>query len=86
MIPAEIIEKKRDGYELTAQEINWFIDSVIKNKIDDSQLSSLLMSIYFRGMSYSETNSLVQSMVDSGKQFDFNYLCLLYTSPSPRDS
>ena len=74
MIPAEIIEKKRDGYELTTQEINWFIEGVIKNKIDDSQLSSLLMSIYFRGMSDSETNSLVQSMVDSGKQFDFNYL------------
>ncbi len=46
-----IIEKKRDGYELTTQEINWFIEGVIKNKIDDSQLSSLLMSIYFRGMS-----------------------------------
>ena len=32
MIPAEIIEKKRDGYELTAQEINWFVEGVIKNK------------------------------------------------------
>ena len=74
MIPAEIIEKKRDNFELTSAEIDWFINGVIKKKIDDSQLSSLLMSIYFRGMSDSETNSLVQSMVDSGKQFDFDYL------------
>ena len=56
MIPAEIIEKKRDGFELTSKELNWFINGVIKKKIDDSQLSSLLMSIYFRGMSDSETN------------------------------
>ena len=74
MIPAEIIEKKRDGFELTSEELNWFINGVIKKKIDDSQLSSLLMSIYFRGMSNSETNYLVQSMVDSGKNFDFSYL------------
>ena len=36
MIPAEIIEKKRDGYELTTQEIKWFIEGVIKNKIDEN--------------------------------------------------
>ena len=74
MIPAEIIEKKRDGIELTPKEIDWFIHNVMNEKIDDCQLSSLLMSIYFNGMSNVETNSLVHSMVKSGKRFDFKHL------------
>ncbi len=73
MIPAELIEKKRDGIELTPEEIDWFISSVIDKKIDDSQTSALLMSIYFQGMSNLETNALVKSMVESGKQFDFKH-------------
>ena len=34
MIPAEIIEKKRDGKNLNPNEIKWFIDNIVKNKID----------------------------------------------------
>ena len=74
MIPAELIEKKRDGVELTLEEINWFIDNVMKDKIDDCQLSALLMSIYFNGMTDNETKSLVDSMVKSGKRFNFSHL------------
>ena len=74
MIPAELIGKKRDGIELTLEEINWFINNVMKEKIDDCQLSALLMSIYFNGMTDNETKSLVDSMVKSGKRFNFNHL------------
>ena len=74
MIPAELIEKKRDGIELTSQEIDWFISNVMNEKIDDSQLSALLMSIYFNGMTNVETKSLVHSMVNSGKRFNFKHL------------
>ena len=45
MIPAKLIEKKRDGIELTPNEIDWFIYNVMNEKIDDCQLSALLMSI-----------------------------------------
>ena len=45
MIPAELIEKKRDGIELSPEEIDWFIHNVMNKKIDDCQLSALLMSI-----------------------------------------
>jgi len=48
MIPAELIEKKRDGIELNFEEIDWFIHNVMNEKIDDCQLSALLMSIYFK--------------------------------------
>ena len=74
MIPAELIEKKRDGIELTPGEIDWFIHNVMNETIDDCQLSALLMSIYFNGMTDSETKSLVESMVKSGKRFNFNHL------------
>ena len=74
MIPSEIIEKKRDGINLSKKEIKWFIDSLVKNKIDTSQLSALLMSIYFQGMNDDESFALVEAMVESGEKFDFNYL------------
>ena len=74
MIPAELIEKKRDGIELTPREIDWFIHNVMSEKIDDSQISALLMSIYFNGMTDIETKSLVNSMVKSGKRFNFKHL------------
>ena len=74
MIPAELIEKKRDGIELSPEEIDWFIHNVMNERIDDSQLSALLMSIYFNGMSNAETKSLVDSMVKSGKRFNFKHL------------
>ena len=74
MIPAELIEKKRDGIELTPHEIDWFIYNIMNEKIDDCQLSALLMSIYFNGMTDVETKSLVHSMVKSGKRFNFKHL------------
>tara|TARA_B100000579_G_C22809962_1_gene844668 strand:- start:296 stop:1588 length:1293 start_codon:yes stop_codon:yes gene_type:complete len=74
MIPSEIIEKKRDGINLNKKEIKWFINSLIKNQIDPTQLSALLMAIYFKGMNDEETFALVDAMVESGKKFDFSYL------------
>ena len=50
MIPSIIIEKKRDGEILSNKEIKWFIESHMKNEIDDCQMSALLMAIYIRGM------------------------------------
>ena len=74
MIPAELIEKKRDGIELTPHEIDWFIYNVMNEKMDDCQVSAFLMSIYFNGMTDIETKSLVHSMVKTGKRFNFKHL------------
>ena len=74
MIPSEIIEKKRDGKNLSQNEIKWFIEGLVNNKIDVSQLSALLMAIYFRGMNDEEMFALVESMVESGDKFDFSHL------------
>lgn len=68
----DIIRKKRDGGELTKQEINFFIDGYVKGEIPDYQASALLMAIFFRGMSFDETVALTFAVRDSGQRLDFS--------------
>ncbi|MBR5740867.1 MAG: pyrimidine-nucleoside phosphorylase, partial [Firmicutes bacterium] len=51
----DIIYKKREGGELTADEIKWWIDGYVKGEIPDYQVSALLMAIFFRGLTREET-------------------------------
>ncbi len=66
MVPQWIIEKKREGFELSADEIEYFIDGYNKGEIPDYQMSALAMAICFNGMSESETVSLTKAMLYSG--------------------
>ncbi len=66
MNAVEIIQKKRDGQALSADEIKFVISEYLENKIPDYQMSALLMAIYFRGMDDSETVALTRLMRDSG--------------------
>lgn len=70
----DIIRHKRDGYELTPEEIRYFIQGYVRGEIPDYQVSALLMAIYFRGMSYSETAELTFAIRDSGEILDFSDL------------
>ncbi|MFQ6083282.1 MAG: thymidine phosphorylase [Candidatus Aminicenantia bacterium] len=72
MNPIEIIRRKRDGYNLSAREIKFFIDNFLKGKISDYQMSALLMAIYFQEMKEDETFHLTQTMLDSGKKIDLS--------------
>jgi pyrimidine-nucleoside phosphorylase len=67
----EIIAKKRDGEELTQEEIKWFIQGLIDGKVADYQMSALLMAIYLNGFSTRETASLTDVMLYSGKTLNF---------------
>ena len=70
----DIITKKRDGGELTPEEIRFFIDNYVKDRIPDYQASALLMAIYFRGLSRAETFALTEVMEFSGDVEDLSDL------------
>lgn len=68
----DIIEKKRDGQELTTAEINFFIEGYTKGEIPDYQASALAMAIYFQDMNDRERADLTRAMVESGDTIDFS--------------
>lgn len=68
----DIIEKKRDGFELTTAEIRFFIEGYTKGEIPDYQASSLAMAIYFQDMTDKERADLTMAMVESGDQIDLS--------------
>ncbi len=69
-----IIAKKRDGLELSEEEIKWFITSLLdpKGSVADYQMSALLMAIYLNGLNVRETKALTDVMLYSGKTLNFN--------------
>ena len=68
----DIIYKKREGGELTADEIKWWIDGYVKGEIPDYQVSALLMAIFFRGLTREETYTLTAAMRYSGDTVDLS--------------
>ncbi|WP_404403617.1 pyrimidine-nucleoside phosphorylase [Jeotgalibacillus malaysiensis] len=68
----DVIEKKRNGEELTTEEIKFVIEGYTNETIPDYQVSALLMAIYFKGMSQSERADLTMAMVESGDQIDLS--------------
>ena len=67
-----IIENKKNGKELTDEEIHFWIDGYCKDQIPEYQVSSLLMAIRFQGMSKKETFTLTEEMMNSGTKFDLS--------------
>jgi pyrimidine-nucleoside phosphorylase len=67
MLTKEIIEKKRDGLELSPEEIRFIIQGVTNQSIPDYQISAWLMAVLCSGMSAAETAVLTESMLSSGQ-------------------
>ncbi len=70
----DLIEKKRDGGELSTEEIRWMIDGYTRGTIPDYQMSAMCMAICFREMSDRETYDLTMAMLDSGDTVDLSSL------------
>ncbi|EVI49350.1 pyrimidine-nucleoside phosphorylase [Staphylococcus lugdunensis] len=70
----DIIEKKRDGKELTTDEINFFIEGYTKGDIPDYQAASLAMAIFFKDMTEQERVALTLAMVHSGDVIDLSQI------------
>ncbi|SOB94133.1 pyrimidine-nucleoside phosphorylase [Ureibacillus xyleni] len=68
----DLIEKKRNGEELSTEEIRFFVNGYTDGSIPDYQVSSLMMAIYFQDMNDRERADLTMAMVESGDQIDLS--------------
>ena len=72
MRPQDVIRKKRDGEQLSRDEIAFFVDGVTRGTIADYQISALLMAIFLNGMNDAEQANLTNAMLHSGNTLDFS--------------
>ncbi|MEH7111778.1 pyrimidine-nucleoside phosphorylase [Neobacillus niacini] len=70
----DLIEKKRDGFELTAEEIKFVINGYTDGSIPDYQVSAFTMAVFFQGMTEDERANLTMAMVESGDQIDLSQI------------
>src|ERR1051326_7819231 len=72
MRTVDLIHRKRDGEELSPDEIKYFVDGYTRGEIPDYQISAFLMAVFFSGMSDREVSALTESMMHSGEVLDFS--------------
>ena len=72
MNTVSIITRKRDGYELSRDEIKYIVDGYTSGSVPDYQMSAFLMAVYFRGMNKRETVDLTDIMRVSGDIVDLS--------------
>lgn len=72
MLMYDVILKKRNGQELSSEEIDFFINGYTSGVIPDYQASALLMAIYFSGLNRRETADLTMAMCNSGQRIDLS--------------
>jgi pyrimidine-nucleoside phosphorylase/thymidine phosphorylase len=70
----DIVLRKRDGHELTPQEIGFFIGAYTRGEIPDYQASAFAMAVFFRGMQPRETVALTEAMMRTGEVLDLSEL------------
>ncbi|MBY6197215.1 thymidine phosphorylase [Vibrio hangzhouensis] len=73
-LPQEIIRKKRDGQELSAEEINFFIQGVANDTVSEGQIAAFAMTIFFNEMTMPERIALTCAMRDSGMVIDWGHM------------
>ncbi len=72
MRTVDLIHRKRDGEELSTDEIAFLVDGYTSGTIPDYQISAFLMSVFFSGMTDREVSALTERMVQSGENVDLS--------------
>jgi len=72
MVPLEVIGRKRDGLEHSAEEIRFLVSGYLNGEIPDYQMAAWLMAVCTRGMTRAETLALTRAMVSSGEVLDLS--------------
>jgi thymidine phosphorylase len=70
----DVLRTKRDGGQLSPEQIRWIIGAYTEGTVPDEQMSALLMAVFFRGMSPDELTVWTQAMIDSGERKDLSSL------------
>ena len=70
----ELVRCKRDGGELTRDEIDWLVDAYVCGDVADEQVAAFLMAVFLRGMTSRELAFLTGAMVGSGEVIDLSGL------------
>lgn len=70
----DVIVTKRDGHELSTEQIDWVLDAYTRGVVADEQMSSLAMAILLNGMTRREIAEWTQAMIRSGSRMDWSAL------------
>ena len=73
-LPQEVIAKKRDGEQLSAEDIAGFVAGITSGAVNDAQAAAFAMAVFFRNMSLDERVALTLAMRDSGRVLDWSDL------------
>lgn len=74
MRPQDVIRRKRDGAELSRDEIAFFVRGVTSGEVADYQASAWLMAVFLNGLNAAEQQILTEEMLRSGSTLDFSFL------------
>ena len=72
MRTVDLIHRKRDGEELSPEEIGALVEGYTRNEIPDYQMSAWLMAVFFSGMTDREVSALTESIIRSGETVDLS--------------
>jgi thymidine phosphorylase len=76
LLPQEIIRKKRDGHELSADEIAFVVGGIHDGSLSEGQVAAFAMTVFMRGMTTAERVALTQGLAGSGVMLEWRGLDL----------
>jgi len=72
MRTVDLIQRKRDGEELSGEEISFLVDGYTQGQIPDYQMAAFLMAVFYEGMEEAEVEALTKCMLNSGETIDLS--------------